>query len=280
MHRRPLPLRKNRLFSIRFLVRHVIRHPSQRGGERDDVSAGCGVRRRDGWHFRLFNLWPSTNGLFSRQLNTISFENDSELTYGIILTNFGIAFAFALPRFTQLKCKHKRKCKQKEMTFFLFLASALGCPLGFLFPFHTQPKKTLGTGLIYTCCVELRYGCCVVLGSLSSDVFERRTSTGSEVFSLLTCLDDIKFVFLSFFTVIEAIWLKIWAKPPSKNEKRSLPVDVRHSKRLLLKLPIVFAFTQGPGSTQKTKTPEIHGTLSTLYFCSVFCTSFHEISEE
>ena len=76
-----------------------------------------------------------------------------------------------------------------------------------------------------------------LVGSLSSDVFERRTSTGSEVFSLLTCLDDIKFVFLSFFTVIEAIWLKIWAKPPSKNEKRPLPVDVRHSKTLLLKLP-------------------------------------------
>ena len=46
---------------------------------------------------------------------------------------------------------------------------------------------------------------CTSIGSLSSDVFERRTSTGSEVFSLLTCLDDIKFVFLSFFTVIEAI---------------------------------------------------------------------------
>ena len=43
------------------------------------------------------------------------------------------------------------------------------------------------------------------IGSLSKGVFERRTSTGSEVFSLLTCLDDIKFVFLSFFTVIEAI---------------------------------------------------------------------------
>ena len=76
------------------------------------------------------------------------------------------------------------------------------------------------------------------LGSLSSDVFERRTSTGSEVFSLLTCLDDIKFVFLSFFTAIVAIWLKICAKPPSKNEKRPLPVDVRRSKTLLLKLPI------------------------------------------
>ena len=43
------------------------------------------------------------------------------------------------------------------------------------------------------------------LGSLSKGVYERRTSTGSEVFSLLTCLDDIKFLFLSFFTVIEAI---------------------------------------------------------------------------
>ena len=77
-----------------------------------------------------------------------------------------------------------------------------------------------------------------LLGSLSSDVFERRTSTGSEVFSLLTCLDDIKFVFLSFFTIIEAIRLKICAKPPSKNEKRPLPVDVHRSKTLLLKLPI------------------------------------------
>ena len=44
-----------------------------------------------------------------------------------------------------------------------------------------------------------------LIGSLSKGVFKRRTSTGSEVFSLLTCLDDIKFVFLSFFTVIEAI---------------------------------------------------------------------------
>ena len=84
------------------------------------------------------------------------------------------------------------------------------------------------------------------VGSLSSDVFERRTSTGSEVFSLLTCLDDIKFVFLSFFTVIEAIWLKICAKPPSKNEKRPLPVDVRRSKTLLLKLPSVLFPPQRP----------------------------------
>ena len=43
------------------------------------------------------------------------------------------------------------------------------------------------------------------IGSLSKGVFERRTSTGSEPFSLLTWLDDIQFAFLSFFTVIEAI---------------------------------------------------------------------------
>ena len=72
------------------------------------------------------------------------------------------------------------------------------------------------------------------IGSLSSDVFERRTSTGSEVFSLLTCLDDIKFVFLSFFTVIEAIWLKICAKPPSKFEKGHFRLTCVAQKRCCL----------------------------------------------
>ena len=42
-------------------------------------------------------------------------------------------------------------------------------------------------------------------GSLSKGVFERRTSTGSKAFSLLICLDDIKFVLHSFFTLIETI---------------------------------------------------------------------------
>ena len=42
-------------------------------------------------------------------------------------------------------------------------------------------------------------------GSLSKGVFARRTSTGSKTFSLLICLDDIKFVLHSFFTLIETI---------------------------------------------------------------------------
>ena len=35
------------------------------------------------------------------------------------------AFAFALPQFTRVKCKYKRKCKRKEMKNFPFLVSAL-----------------------------------------------------------------------------------------------------------------------------------------------------------
>ena len=38
--------------------------------------------------------------------------------------------------------------------------------------------------------------------------------------------------------------MKICAKPPSKNQKRPLPVDVRCSKTLLLKLPIIPAMAE------------------------------------
>ena len=42
-------------------------------------------------------------------------------------------------------------------------------------------------------------------------------------------LGDKQYVLRSFFTIIETIWLEIWAKPSSENEKRSLLVDVRRS---------------------------------------------------
>ena len=75
--------------------------------------------------------------------------------------------------------------------------------------------------------------------SLSKDVFERRTSTGSEVFSLTICLDAKNFVLISFFSLIRKIYLKVSTKPPPNDAKRPLPVDVRRSETLLLKLPIV-----------------------------------------
>ena len=74
------------------------------------------------------------------------------------------------------------------------------------------------------------------MGNLSKDVFERRTSTGSEVFSLLICLDANKFVLLSFSSLIKTIYPRFSTEPLPNDAKSPLPVDVRRSKTLLLKL--------------------------------------------
>ena len=76
------------------------------------------------------------------------------------------------------------------------------------------------------------------LGTLSKDVFERRTSTGSEVFSLFICLDANKLVLLSFFSLLKTIYPRVSTKPLPNDAKSPLPVDVRRSKTLLLKLRI------------------------------------------
>ena len=73
--------------------------------------------------------------------------------------------------------------------------------------------------------------------SLSNDVFERRTSTGSGPFSFL---DD---GFAQIFSQIVSIRVKklsntnCIASRHITREKSSLPVDVRCSKTSLLKLP-------------------------------------------
>ena len=76
-------------------------------------------------------------------------------------------------------------------------------------------------------------------GTLSKDVFERRTSTGSEAFSLFICLDANKLVLLSFFSLLKTIYPRVSTKPLPNDAKSPLPVDVRRSKTLLLKLPNV-----------------------------------------
>ena len=75
------------------------------------------------------------------------------------------------------------------------------------------------------------------VGSLSKGVFERRTATGNEAFSLFTRLGATAFVKLSVFALFETIYLKIRAHPMPKNEKHPLPVAVCRSKTPLLKLP-------------------------------------------
>ena len=77
------------------------------------------------------------------------------------------------------------------------------------------------------------------LGSLSSDVFERHTSTRSEPFALLICLDATVFILPSVLILIETICPKICSKSRRKSAKRLFPVDVRRSKTSLLKLPNV-----------------------------------------
>ena len=71
-----------------------------------------------------------------------------------------------------------------------------------------------------------------VIGSLRKDVLERRTSTGSELFSLLVCLDANKIVLLSFFSPIKTIYSRVSTKPLPNDAKSPLPVDVRRSKTL------------------------------------------------
>ena len=59
-----------------------------------------------------------------------------------------------------------------------------------------------------------------ILGSLSKDVFEQRTSTGSEAY-LSICLDTNKFV----FSLIKMIFSRVWTKPLPNDAKSPLPVD-------------------------------------------------------
>ena len=77
------------------------------------------------------------------------------------------------------------------------------------------------------------------IGTISKDVFKRHTSNGSEAFSLFICLDANKLVLLSFFSLLKMIYPRVSTKPLPNDAKSPLPVDVRRSKTLLLKLPNV-----------------------------------------
>ena len=77
------------------------------------------------------------------------------------------------------------------------------------------------------------------LGSLSSDVFERRTSTGNGRFALLS--RDFEQIFGQIVSVrIKTLGnINTVASRLIKRGKGSLPLDVRRSKTSLLKLPII-----------------------------------------
>ena len=68
-------------------------------------------------------------------------------------------------------------------------------------------------------------------------VFEMRRATGSELFSLLTCLHITTFTLLSIFSSLKMISIEIWETPLSWHAKCYLPVAVCVSKTGGLKLP-------------------------------------------
>ena len=92
-------------------------------------------------------------------------------------------------------------------------------------------------GFLSSCLVMIYEGRTEVLGSLSTRVFETRTATGSELFSLLTCPHTTTFTLLSILSPLEMNSIKIWETIRSKNANCSLPDAVRVSKTRVLKLP-------------------------------------------
>ena len=96
------------------------------------------------------------------------------------------------------------------------------------------------------------------LGSLSSDVFERRTSSGSEPFPLLISLDATVFILPSVLILRETICPKICSKSRLKSAKRPFPVDVRRSKTSLLKLPIKARFKRQISQMTNLMTMHVH----------------------
>ena len=79
-----------------------------------------------------------------------------------------------------------------------------------------------------------------IIESLSSDVSERRTSTGSGFFAHLSCHFEQKFGQIFSIRVKTLSHTNLVASRHIKREKISFPVDLRRSKTLLLKLSIVF----------------------------------------
>ena len=78
-------------------------------------------------------------------------------------------------------------------------------------PFYPILRQTLGgTGGHCTPQRRVCLGCDI--GSLSTNVFETRTATGSELFSLLTCPHKTTFTLISIFSPLEISSLKIWEK--------------------------------------------------------------------
>ena len=112
------------------------------------------------------------------------------------------------------------------------------------------------------------------IGTLSKDVFEQRTSTGSEALSLFICLDANKLVLLSFFSLLKTIYPRVSSKPLPNDAKSPLPVDVRRSKTLFLKLPNMVKRERDGARERRDSKPPLRAFLLLLVFLKVLRFSF------
>ena len=99
--------------------------------------------------------------------------------------------------------------------------------LAFTFFSHSKPRAFVAPGFLRSLHINRE---------LSKDVFEQRTSTVSETFSFLICVDAPKFVLLSVFIHIKAISQKVGKNHWPRMQKSLLPVDIRRLKTALFKL--------------------------------------------
>ena len=84
-----------------------------------------------------------------------------------------------------------------------------------------------------------------LIGSLSNNIFERRTLTGSGLFSFFDGSFAQIFSQIASITVKKLRNTNFISSRHIKRENNSVPVDVRRSKTSLLKLPINNALVRG-----------------------------------
>ena len=97
----------------------------------------------------------------------------------------------------------KIACLLSELPHVLMKNKCMRCKISHFvknFIFFVESKMLKKTSS--TCRLFSNEGHVIIKGSLSKNVFERRTSTRSESFSFLICLIANKFVLLSFFSLI------------------------------------------------------------------------------
>ena len=82
----------------------------------------------------------------------------------------------------------------------------------------------------------------LLIGSLSTRVFETRTATGSELFSILTCPHTTTFTLLSIFSPLEMSNIQIWGTSTRNVPFRLQSASQKHA--CLRRLERVFKCTR------------------------------------